>query len=159
MFHNLTHHRNRSRVSEPLQYFHCKLCVPFPSSISCYQLQDGHFRVRLITPFCHIPDGVAVEIFGEIRLIEKNTTHLYTPSDLITELRDLQLRSEDQLALPLRDPTGLADIDINPTVRCQLETKLNDLQNNYIPAILVHSFRCIDQPKQMITCNLDLRIL
>lgn len=131
-----------------------------------YQLDDGMVRLPLSNSICknrQIPINVYVELCGEVILLNKNKCKQNenqlptTSSILMNQVRELQLKMEADRGLPAKEPTGFGDRGMNSTIRMTLKGFVNEFKETYEPAIQLYNFLVIDQPHELIVCNLELR--
>lgn len=133
-----------------------------------YQLDDGMVRLPIsVNPAIYskvsIPKNVYAELYGEAILLNKNNKcdeQELLPKNssiLMHEVRELQIQMEAKFGLPPRAPSGFGDSGMNSTVRMTLKGLVNKFTNQYEPALQLYSFQVIDQPHELITCNLDIR--
>lgn len=74
-------------------------------------------------------------------------------------IRSLQFELKKQHKLPERDPTGTHDQSLHKTVRNLLESKLAEMKMMFKPVLFVYGVNVIDQPHELITCNLHLALI
>lgn len=106
-----------------------------------------------------------MEICGECVLIKKvyleNNSFEdklpVTSNYLIQRLGQRQQFLEEEKGLPWRKPTGIGDKSLNSKIRLLLQTDLNKIKETFEPALSIHSITTVDQPKELIACNLNLR--
>lgn len=138
-----------------------------------YRLPTGAISVLIIprqNTYPPLPIDHFVEIFGETILWEReknsfqiSTNDSYerslpkTSAFLIHQLREMQVDLERSRGLPARDPTGMNDKSMNSTIKIALRKEINEMRQKYEPAILVDSFKIIDEADEVIMCNLELR--
>lgn len=64
---------------------------------------------------------------------------------------------EQEKGLPWRKPTGIGDKSLNSKIRLILQKDLQQFKQLFEPALSIHSITPVDQPKELIACNLNLR--
>lgn len=141
-----------------------------------YQLPDGAIKLPLSVgkEFLYaiaryggtLPVDVYAEIWGLAILQTKfdgksvNVADVLPPitsCSLMMKIRELQIKMEADRRLPPREPSGFGDKGMNSTVRMALKQRVHQYINAYEPAVFVNDMQVIDQPHEMIACNLELR--
>lgn len=137
-----------------------------------HQLRTGEIRVLLLPSIRDrpLPVNQFVEVFGETVLwacehqfnqnkVQDDIILPTTSKDLMLSIRDKQYQLEQSHSLPEREPTGMDDDNMHPSVKMTLRDELNMFEEKYVPAIQIHSFNVIDQAEELIRCNLEIRLI
>lgn len=102
-----------------------------------------------------------VEIYGEVMLITKDTKpnemNLLSSHNLIIKLREHQITLEAAKNLPPREPSGMNDKSMHSAVRLNLQKEIQLIKSKYEPIIKVHTVRRIEDAREIIAENLNLR--
>jgi hypothetical protein len=104
-----------------------------------------------------------VEVYGEIRLIEKNQEltleNLVSSNHLINKLRELQMMFESELDLPKREPSGTNDKGMHEIVKRKLEEEIQYIKHNFEPIIHVYDIKRMPEAREIIAENLQYRLI
>lgn len=102
--------------------------------------------------------GKGVQVFGEIYLQHGNS--ILTSNVLINKLIEKLQALEDKKGIPhnLRVRTGMDDPNLHPMIRESLQ-ELLDSWNVYKPFIVVHTIDQVDEPRELITINTEVKLM
>lgn len=153
-----------SQCTKVIQVLDVKIVVGYwlQHNFRCYQLSDCFLNVRLSME--HHPASnlnTTVEVFGEVRLYDgsKNSKKLESAHGLISKLRNLQTRLEEEMELPSRPPSGTNDKTMNSFVKSQLQKEIESFKKTYKPVIQVYTLRHIQEAHEIIVENLHYRLI
>lgn len=128
-----------------------------------HQLPDCSLELRLFMDFPRNLLNSTVEIYGEVMLIIKDTQpnemNLISSHNLIIQLREHQRTFEAAKNLPLREPSGTNDKSMHSAVRLNLQKEILQIKSKYDPIIKVHTVQRIQDAREIIAENLNLRSL
>lgn len=148
-----------------------RLCIENCKILSIskeYQLDDGLVLLPvLVNDICEkvpIPKNVYAELYGEVVLLKKNNCAINDEKESLTnscilmeQVRALQIQMEADCGLPKREPSGFGDSGMKSKIRMALKCLVNKFKNTYEPTLQLYSFQVIDQPHELIACNLEIR--
>ncbi|KAL7035572.1 hypothetical protein ACKWTF_008451 [Chironomus riparius] len=141
----------------------CIQSLTIPNVDREYQLPDGEISLKIHVEF-HPREFLhsTVQIYGEVRLIEKNremtVENFESSHSLIHRLRELQ-RSLELEEGKDREPSGTNDKSMSLPVRIRLEKEIHTFEDKYMPVIYVDSIRRLPLAREIMLENLNYRLI
>ena len=126
-------------------------------------MPDGALSLKIHTEF-HPREYLhsTVQIYGEVRLIEKNreiaVENFESSYSLVHRLRELQ-RSLELEEGKDREPSGTNDKSMSLPVRIRLEKEIHAFEDKYMPIIYVDSIRRLPSAREILLENLNYRLI
>lgn len=147
---NNSKYRKVRKFFKKIQKKYLKSFINFLIIFRQYQLPDCEISLKLFNDNPSEYVGTTVQVFGEVRLYDPEQgmsyNNLESSHSLIQRLQDIKSDLETKY-----DDIGL--------ITMQLKEQIEKIKKTFLPIIQVHNIKVIHDAKEIISENLNFRLL